>query len=68
MQGFLLTFQDVTEMRRLERDARTRQRLAAVGDGRGHRCTRFTNPLASMRGSIQVLRCRAATSQTSRRA
>jgi two-component system sensor histidine kinase PilS (NtrC family) len=30
--GFLLTFQDVTEMRRLERDARTRQRLAAVGE------------------------------------
>jgi two-component system sensor histidine kinase PilS (NtrC family) len=54
--GFLLTFQDVTEMRRLERDARTRQRLAAVGEMAAGIAHEIRNPLASMRGSIQVLR------------
>jgi two-component system, NtrC family, sensor histidine kinase PilS len=54
--GFLLTFQDVTEMRRLERDARKRQRLAAVGEMAAGIAHEIRNPLASMRGSIQVLR------------
>ena len=43
-------------MRRLERDARTRQRLAAVGEMAAGIAHEIRNPLASMRGSIQVLR------------
>ena len=36
--GFLITFQDITDVKRLERDARVKQRLAAVGrDGGRHR-------------------------------
>ena len=54
--GHLLTFQDVTEMRRLERDSRRRQRLAAVGEMAAGIAHEIRNPLASMRGSIQVLR------------
>jgi two-component system sensor histidine kinase PilS (NtrC family) len=54
--GYLLTFQDVTEIRRLERDARKRQRLAAVGEMAAGIAHEIRNPLASMRGSIQVLR------------
>ncbi len=54
--GYLLTFQDVTEMRRLEHDARRRQRLAAVGEMAAGIAHEIRNPLASMRGSIQVLR------------
>lgn len=54
--GFLLTFQDVTAMRRLERDARQRQQLAAVGEMAAGIAHEIRNPLASMRGSIQVLR------------
>jgi two-component system, NtrC family, sensor histidine kinase PilS len=54
--GHLLTFQDVTETRRLERDARRRQRLAAVGEMAAGIAHEIRNPLASMRGSIQVLR------------
>ncbi|HEX6210493.1 MAG TPA: ATP-binding protein, partial [Methylomirabilota bacterium] len=54
--GFLLTFQDVTEVRQLERDARRRQRLAAVGEMAAGIAHEIRNPLASMRGSIQVLR------------
>jgi two-component system, NtrC family, sensor histidine kinase PilS len=54
--GYLFTFQDVTEMRRLERDARVRQRLAAVGEMAAGIAHEIRNPLASMSGSIQVLR------------
>jgi two-component system, NtrC family, sensor histidine kinase PilS len=54
--GFLLTFQDTTEIRRLEREGRRRQRLAAVGEMAAGIAHEIRNPLASMRGSIQILR------------
>jgi two-component system, NtrC family, sensor histidine kinase PilS len=54
--GFLLTFQDVTDVRRLERNARLQQRLAAVGEMAAGIAHEIRNPLASMSGSIQVLR------------
>ncbi len=54
--GFLFTFQDVTELRRLEYDARLRQRLAAVGEMAAGIAHEIRNPLASMSGSIQILR------------
>jgi len=54
--GYLLTFQDVTEIRKLERDARRKQRLAAVGEMAAGIAHEIRNPLASLRGSIQVLR------------
>jgi len=54
--GFLITFQDVTEIKRLERDARLRQRLAAVGEMAAGIAHEIRNPLASMAGSVQVLR------------
>jgi len=54
--GYLLSFQDVTDVRRLERDARIRQRLAAVGEMAAGIAHEIRNPLASMSGSIQVLR------------
>jgi two-component system sensor histidine kinase PilS (NtrC family) len=54
--GFLLTFQDVTNIKRLERDARLQQRLAAVGEMAAGIAHEIRNPLASMSGSIQVLR------------
>ncbi len=58
--GFLLTFQDVTAMRRLEREGRQRQQLAAVGEMAAGIAHEIRNPLASMRGSIQVLRSELA--------
>jgi two-component system, NtrC family, sensor histidine kinase PilS len=54
--GYLFTFQDVTEMKRLERDGRLQQRLAAVGEMAAGIAHEIRNPLASMSGSIQVLR------------
>ena len=54
--GHLYTFQDVTEIKHLERDARLRQRLAAVGEMAAGIAHEIRNPLASMSGSMQVLR------------
>jgi two-component system sensor histidine kinase PilS (NtrC family) len=54
--GYLFTFQDVTALKRLERNARLQQRLAAVGEMAAGIAHEIRNPLASMSGSIQVLR------------
>jgi two-component system sensor histidine kinase PilS (NtrC family) len=54
--GYLITFQDLTVIKRLERDARMQQRLAAVGEMAAGIAHEIRNPLASMSGSIQILR------------
>ncbi len=54
--GFLFTFQDVTTIRRLERDARMQQRLAAVGEMAAGIAHEIRNPLGSISGSMQILR------------
>ena len=54
--GYLYTFQDVTELKQLERNARLQQRLAAAGEMAAGIAHEIRNPLASMSGSIQVLR------------
>jgi two-component system, NtrC family, sensor histidine kinase PilS len=54
--GFVFTFQDVTNARRLEREARIQQRLAAIGEMAAGIAHEIRNPLASMSGSIQILR------------
>jgi two-component system, NtrC family, sensor histidine kinase PilS len=54
--GYLITFQDLTDIKKLENDARMRQRLAAVGEMAAGIAHEIRNPLASMSGSIQILR------------
>jgi two-component system, NtrC family, sensor histidine kinase PilS len=54
--GYLFTFQDVTVIKKLERDAARQQRLAAVGEMAAGIAHEIRNPLASMSGSIQILR------------
>jgi len=54
--GYLFTFQDVTNIKKLERDAAIQQRLAAVGEMAAGIAHEIRNPLASMSGSIQILR------------
>jgi two-component system, NtrC family, sensor histidine kinase PilS len=56
MAGFLITFQDLTDVKKLERAARLQQRLAAVGEMAAGIAHEIRNPLASMSGSIQILR------------
>ena len=54
--GFIFTFRDVTDARRRDREARVQQRLAAVGEMAAGIAHEIRNPLASMAGSIQILR------------
>jgi two-component system sensor histidine kinase PilS (NtrC family) len=54
--GFLVSFQDVTAVRRLELEGRRQQRLAAVGEMAAGIAHEIRNPLASMVGSVQILR------------
>jgi two-component system sensor histidine kinase PilS (NtrC family) len=56
LSGFLFTFQDITAPRRLERESRVQQQMAAVGEMAAGIAHEIRNPLASMSGSIQVLR------------
>ena len=54
--GYLFAFQDVTNIKKLEREAAMQQRLAAVGEMAAGIAHEIRNPLASMSGSIQILR------------
>jgi two-component system sensor histidine kinase PilS (NtrC family) len=54
--GLLMTFQDLTHIKRLERDALIQQRLAAIGEMAAGIAHEIRNPLASISGSIQILR------------
>jgi two-component system sensor histidine kinase PilS (NtrC family) len=54
--GLLFTFQDITDVKKQEREARVQHRLAAVGEMAAGIAHEIRNPLASMAGSIQILR------------
>jgi two-component system sensor histidine kinase PilS (NtrC family) len=54
--GYVVTFQDVTEVKKSDRQARIQQRLAAVGEMAAGIAHEIRNPLAAMSGSIQILR------------
>jgi two-component system sensor histidine kinase PilS (NtrC family) len=53
--GYVYTFEDRTELRRLEQEVRMRDRLAAVGRLAAGIAHEIRNPLASIAGSINVL-------------
>jgi two-component system sensor histidine kinase PilS (NtrC family) len=53
--GFIITFQDLTEIRSMEESIRRKDRLAAVGRVGAGLAHEIRNPLGAMRGAIQVL-------------
>jgi two-component system sensor histidine kinase PilS (NtrC family) len=53
--GAVLIFQDLTEVFELEQEVRRREKLAALGTMAAGLAHEIRNPLASLRGSIQVL-------------
>ena len=54
--GHVVIFQDVTSVVAMERDLRRSERLAAVGEMAAKIAHEIRNPLASISGSIQLLR------------
>jgi two-component system sensor histidine kinase PilS (NtrC family) len=53
--GYLLVFQNLTDIKRLEREVRTKEKLAAVGEMAAQLAHEIRNPLGSISGSAQVL-------------
>lgn len=59
--GMVITFQDLTQVRALEETSRRQDRLAAIGRMAASIAHEIRNPLAAMRGSIQMLRSEMQT-------
>ena len=53
--GYIYSFEDLTEIRRLEREVRLRDRLTAVGRLAAAIAHEIRNPLSSIAGSVKVL-------------
>ncbi len=56
MNGIICSFQDLTKMRKMEEAVKRSDRLAAVGEMAAGVAHEIRNPLASISGSIQLLR------------
>lgn len=54
--GFIGTFQDLTFIKSLEAEVKQKEKWAAIGELSANIAHEIRNPLASMRGSIEMLR------------
>jgi len=64
--GRVINFQDLTELRRLEQHARRSERLATVGQLAAGVAHEIRNPLASISGSIELLKKAPQTTEDDR--
>ncbi len=65
--GYLLVFQNLTEIKRLELQVRIKEKLAAVGEMAAQLAHEIRNPLGSISGSAQVLMREANMSEEQER-
>lgn len=65
--GRILIFQNLTELKKLEGEVRLKEKLAAVGELAAGIAHEIRNPLASISGSVQVLRGAAVPGSSDRR-
>jgi len=67
MIGYIISFQDLTEMKQLEEEIRLKDRLATVGRMAAGIAHEIRNPLTSMQGSVEILRSHAALPKSDQR-
>ncbi|NIQ02372.1 MAG: PAS domain S-box protein [Nitrospinaceae bacterium] len=67
LEGYICVFEDRTEMHRLEEKMKQSEQLAAVGKFSAGLAHEIRNPLASLSGSIQVLKETLATDDQQKR-
>jgi two-component system sensor histidine kinase PilS (NtrC family) len=56
LTGYIIAFQDLTDIKRLEEEVRIKDRMADVGRMAAGIAHEIRNPLAAMRGSVEILR------------
>jgi len=54
--GFIGVFQDLTQLKEMETEMKQKEKLAAIGELSANIAHEIRNPLASLRGSIEMLR------------
>jgi len=54
--GYIVSFQDLTEIKNLEEEIRLKDRMATIGRMAAGIAHEIRNPLMSMRGSVEILR------------
>jgi len=55
-RGYIFSFQDLTEIKALEEEVRLKDHMAALGEMAAGIAHEIRNPLASMSGSVQILK------------
>ncbi|MCL4474854.1 MAG: ATP-binding protein [Nitrospirae bacterium] len=54
--GYICIFQDITELKNLEAELKHKETLAAIGELSANMAHEIRNPLASLKGSIEMLK------------
>lgn len=55
-EGFIVTFQDLTKLKKLESEVKQKEKWATIGELSSNIAHEIRNPLASLRGSVEMLK------------